>query len=465
MRESGARRQRKRGDTMKRTVTQGLLLLVITVLVGTVVGFWQADYVAARKEKAALINLLAATQVEEQINREIYFAHLLEILIRANEEAPFPAFQQAVSELLRVSPARSAVQLSEDGGFASVSSPQENQGGGRSLRSLSHVRTEEEKRSENRPRLVAGARGLRQSGRGLVAYHPVYESTGDFWGFSIVPVDLAEIFKKTRTFEEITRDNYCTVAILAGADSRMVYSNLGGVVDFEPVRTEIRLADGTVWAMTMAPKEGWISLGQRWLNGIAAGLVILVLYRILSNIGKIKRQLVINERMASLDALTNTLNKRAFEQKLQELNRGIEPYGLIFLDLDHFKEINDQYGHDAGDRVMAETANRLKRAMRDVDKVYRVGGDEFVILMAGGLSPEAYDEVRKRIKEDVEGKPVPSELRPLYLHISMGYAGRPADGNTACEVLKVADQRMYEDKQKNHRRLDAVEGLMSAASG
>ena len=441
---------------MKKTITQGLLLLVIIVFVVTFVGFRQADYVKTRKEKAELMNLSVAAQVEEKINREIYITNLLEILIRANEEEPFPAFHQAVSELLRVSPARSAVQLASDGALEGVSPGQENLEGGRSLRSTSPL-TEEDRDRTSGPRVVAGTAGLRQSGSGLVAYHPVYDGAGDFWGFSIVPVDLADIFKKTRSFQEMTRDNYCTIAIASGADSRMIYSNLGEAIDLEPVRTEIRLADGTMWVMTLVPKEGWISLGQRWVNGIVGLIAILVLYRVLSNIGKIKRQLVINERMASLDALTNTFNKRAFEQKMDELSCGIEPYGFIFLDLDHFKEINDQYGHDAGDQVLTETARRMKKAMRDVDKVYRVGGDEFVILVAGGLSPEAYEEVRRRLKGDVEGKPIPIGLQPLHLHISMGYAGHPADGETAGEVLKVADQRMYEDKQQNHRRL-AEEG-------
>ena len=88
---------------MKKAITQGVLLLVITVIVGTFVSFQQAEYVKTRKEKAELISLSIATQVEEKINREIYITNLLDVLIRANAEEPFPAFHRAVSDILRFS--------------------------------------------------------------------------------------------------------------------------------------------------------------------------------------------------------------------------------------------------------------------------------------------------------------------------------------------------------------------------
>ena len=95
---------------MKKAITQGVLLLVITVIVGTFVNFQQAEYVKTRKEKAELISLSIATQVEEKINREIYSTNLLEVLIRANDEEPFPAFHRAVSDILRVAPETGVIE-------------------------------------------------------------------------------------------------------------------------------------------------------------------------------------------------------------------------------------------------------------------------------------------------------------------------------------------------------------------
>ncbi len=95
---------------MKRVMRQGLLLVLITVAVGGFVGIQQASYIEGRKEKISLVNISLAAQIEEKINREIYITKILEILIRANENEPFSAFNHTASELLRISPERSAYQ-------------------------------------------------------------------------------------------------------------------------------------------------------------------------------------------------------------------------------------------------------------------------------------------------------------------------------------------------------------------
>lgn len=151
------------------------------------------------------------------------------------------------------------------------------------------------------------------------------------------------------------------------------------------------------------------------------------------------------------DPLTNALNQRALNEVLAEYDKSLQPYGLVFVDLDYFKEINDAYGHDIGDRVLVESVNRMKAAVREVDKVYRVGGDEFVILITGGLSVVAYTELRERLKLYVE-KAVEVNQDKIHVRISVGYAACPADGNCSSILLKRADQRMYEEKQKNHSR-------------
>ena len=434
---------------MKRAMKQGLLLVLIAVAVGGFVGIQQASYIEGRKEKISLVNISLAAQIEEKINREIYITKILEILIRANENDPFSAFNHTASELLRISPERSAIQLYSD----SQPDMLPLEGGGRSdLFAMPDRQTAAVQPRNVSQRIIVGVIERRRNGSHLVSYNPVYDNRGDFWGFSVVSVNIADVFRRTNAFRNVTRDNYCTISVREEIGPRAVFSNIEGVVDWDPVKTEIRLADGTVWVMALAPKEGWLSLEQRGLNAVGAVLAIAALYWLFSNIGRIKRQLVLNERMATLDPLTNTLNKRAFEQKLDQLDQGIEPYGIIFLDLDYFKEINDQYGHDAGDRVLVETVRRMKLTMRDVDKVYRVGGDEFVIFVAGGLSEEVYGIVRDRLKNHIEQDPIQVGAQFINVRISMGYASRPTDSDIAGEVLKAADQRMYQDKQENHRQ-------------
>ena len=126
----------------------------------------------------------------------------------------------------------------------------------------------------------------------------------------------------------------------------------------------------------------------------------------------------------------------------------------MFLDLNHFKEINDTYGHDAGDRVLLEASGRIAAAVAP-DMAYRLGGDEFAILIRGDYSEGAYERKMERIRSNMkknytlhtrEGDKV------LSFSTSIGYARYPKDGSDADAIMEVADGRMYENKMEIHRR-------------
>ena len=233
---------------MKRAMRQGLLLVLITVAVGGFVGIQQASYIEGRKEKISLVNISLAAQIEEKINREIYITKILEILIRANENEPFSAFNHTASELLRISPERSAIQLYSD----SQPDMLPLEGGGRSdLFAMPDRQTAAVQPRNVSQRIIAGVIERRRNGSHLVSYNPVYDNRGDFWGFSVVSVNIADVFRRTNAFRNVTRDNYCTISVREEIGPRAVFSNIEGAVDWDPVKTEIRLADGTVWVLSL----------------------------------------------------------------------------------------------------------------------------------------------------------------------------------------------------------------------
>lgn len=116
------------------------------------------------------------------------------------------------------------------------------------------------------------------------------------------------------------------------------------------------------------------------------------------------------ETLATHDALTGVHNRRALEEELQIAvaiyKRSRCPFGLVILDLDHFKPVNDRYGHDAGDRVLIACAELIQKATRKVDRVFRFGGDEFVVLLrdAGVAGLRTFsDNLRSRIASELSG--------------------------------------------------------------
>ena len=155
------------------------------------------------------------------------------------------------------------------------------------------------------------------------------------------------------------------------------------------------------------------------------------------------RQLVIT------DALTGTRNRRFFDEvigrEMQRHRRYRTPLSIVFIDVDHFKMINDTMGHKTGDRVLREVAAFLLRHIREADYVFRWGGDEFLVLMSCG----ELEAVRRAVdlQAAFAASPQVASL-PAGLALSIGCVEVPPDTGDIMPFVQVADERMYEDKKR-----------------
>jgi diguanylate cyclase (GGDEF)-like protein len=161
-------------------------------------------------------------------------------------------------------------------------------------------------------------------------------------------------------------------------------------------------------------------------------------------------------QMAYQDGLTQLANRRALYESMAEAmeQAGDRSTGLLFVDLNGFKAVNDTYGHAAGDEVLAEVAQRLRGTVRGGDLVARHGGDEFVVLLRG-LPADRADELASQraghIREAL-GAPITTGAGEFALSASIGLAMHPRDGATPDDLIRVADQRMYEAKRTGTAR-------------
>ncbi|ASP38697.1 hypothetical protein CHH28_08390 [Bacterioplanes sanyensis] len=157
------------------------------------------------------------------------------------------------------------------------------------------------------------------------------------------------------------------------------------------------------------------------------------------------------EKQATLDHLTGLPNRALFSDRLQQATLTAErkqwQLAVLFIDLDGFKSINDDYGHDAGDDVLRQTAERLQRSVRCSDVVARQGGDEFVILMQEVSSQESVALVAEIILDQLR-QPfhLPQGAAPT-LSASIGIVLRPANSVAASQLISLADQAMYDAKR------------------
>jgi diguanylate cyclase (GGDEF)-like protein len=155
---------------------------------------------------------------------------------------------------------------------------------------------------------------------------------------------------------------------------------------------------------------------------------------------------------AVTDPLTGLYNRRLFSETFEkELNRGRRygsPLGLVVLDLHRFKEVNDKHGHPRGDEVLRAAAATLKKALRTSDSAFRIGGDEFALLL-----PQTDAEQALALSRRVETV-FAEMLKPLQLTVGVsmdhGVATFPQDGEQADQLIRVADERLYRLKHANH---------------
>jgi len=160
------------------------------------------------------------------------------------------------------------------------------------------------------------------------------------------------------------------------------------------------------------------------------------------------------ELNAVTDPLTGLYNRRlfgeSFEKELNRARRYTQPLSLVILDLHRFKEVNDKHGHPRGDEVLRATAATLKKALRTSDSAFRIGGDEFALLLPQTDSPQAL-ALSRRI-ETVFAE----MIRPLQLEVAVsmdhGVAIFPQDAEQADQLIRIADERLYRQKHANHKK-------------
>lgn len=167
------------------------------------------------------------------------------------------------------------------------------------------------------------------------------------------------------------------------------------------------------------------------------------------------------ENLSITDALTGIANRRHFEWRLSEeverARRYKYPLSALMLDLDHFKQINDTYGHQVGDTVLQQVAQRLKHSLRRTDFLARYGGEEFVILAPQTPSERAL-VLAERIRQVIAKSPIPvADNLQIHITVSVGVAVFPDHAQNEIGLVRAADAALYKAKQLGRNRVCVFE--------
>jgi diguanylate cyclase (GGDEF)-like protein len=177
-------------------------------------------------------------------------------------------------------------------------------------------------------------------------------------------------------------------------------------------------------------------------------------------IGTLAHSLQDMEKQLRVDGLTQLLNRDTFMSHIDFKRRRAtdkqdQQFTLLFIDLDNFKEINDTFGHEAGDKILIEASKRMTSTIRKEDSAARFGGDEFVIYLHGVQDINFIEQLCDKLHERLEAPMDIGGGTTCRVGASIGIAIHPADGNELDNLLRIADERMFEDKKRRKAEADS----------
>ncbi|RUO23515.1 bifunctional diguanylate cyclase/phosphodiesterase [Aliidiomarina iranensis] len=294
---------------------------------------------------------------------------------------------------------------------------------------------------------------LTQGGTALIARVPVAYKEGE------PPMIISQVIDHERLFRDagLVQHPFLNIS-LRGIDGSGINGAIilgdSSVWQGEPITQEVHLPTGS-WALAAAPINGsWIPenypYALLWLIGTFVSCLLAVLTSlVLFNQHRLRDAFRLITRQARFDTLTELPNRHYFQEQLSgyldSCERRREKCALLFIDLDHFKEVNDALGHAAGDALLVTIANRLRTSLRKDDIVARLGGDEFVVVMKN-ITEAMHAQIQAQKLLQHIHEPVTLGEQDVIINSSIGIAIYPSDGETVDELLKSADLAMYNAK-------------------
>jgi diguanylate cyclase (GGDEF)-like protein len=228
---------------------------------------------------------------------------------------------------------------------------------------------------------------------------------------------------------------------------------LGALRGSEPRLLELDEANPgarPAWCLPLADEDGTLGVALAFPDaapsremGESASFLARHLALALRNLGRLKQV----EHLAYLDDLTLLYNTRYLDMVLDRELAGGRPFTLLFLDIDHFKGVNDKHGHLSGSRMLVEVARVLRGCVRDEDVLVRYGGDEYITVLTG-LDSGGGLKVAERVRRAIEDHRFLSrEATPVRVTATIGVASAPEHATTKSELIDLADRAMYRGKR------------------
>lgn len=398
----------------------------------------------------ALQKLVAVSDsIQTELNESLQYADFFDVIISKDTEISKNTIYDYAKLILQQNKNIDSIQLAPKGIVSMIYPLKGNEAAiGHDLLKDTERKEYVEKAIEKRASVTQGPVKAKQGGYLVFNRKAIFVTENgkeQFWGLSIIAMNFDKLMEKYQKNLKNEKYLFALRANKGDKEQEILWGDYEIFNENAVVKT-ILLPDNE-WEMAIYPKNGWSSNSKslRNLNNFfyAVALLAFLLIYLCANFYQDK----IEE--TKKEVLTGTLNKSALKAFVRKkLSQKDKKHGMILLDLNNFKDINDKFGHPVGDAVLIEVSKRISAMLRKTDRVSRFGGDEYIIFLSNIKNEDIVKQILQRTIEHV-ALPMVIDGLELKICISAGYAIYPDDGKTFDELYKIADEKMYECKQKN----------------
>ena len=433
----------------KLKIVAGIFVLAMAIYGLVMHDIWQA--LQSEKHILAVMNAKnRAIALEKDIEEINGVASALEIVLADGNNWQVKDFDSTAKRLMKYHPYIFALQLAPQGKVTNVYPFDGNKAVFLDLLQDAKRGPISIYAKDTGKTIIQGPFDLVQGGKGIALRHPVYKKDASgqkvFWGFTIVIVKVPEFFLPTA--EALSNFGYAYE--LYSLDSlsqqwQMIFSS--GHKMTSPEIVEFHVLDNQ-WRLAIMPAKGWYNYKEILPHGVFGFFLVLLFTAMSYMLLRLVEAKRLFSQMSLMDGLTGLGNKRSFDLSWEHLVQEGSSFGLCYIDINHFKEVNDRFGHNVGDVLLKTVAQRIQE--NTSYPAFRIGGDEFVILVDEEIEEARYKQFKENIDQAFAQR-VRCLDKKLHITVSLGFARYPEDGQDVQQVIALADQRMYADKEIKHK--------------
>lgn len=417
----------------------------------------------AAKQNAHIKLLTLSTKLEGEVHADTLVLRALEANLLINRDYHHTELAQIIQHFQKTRPSIRHIALAPDLIIDFIHPMKGNEAAlGLNYRNVpAQLRAVQQAISEKQMRVV-GPINLVQGGTALVARLPVFldDSKSTLWGIITgvfhdqILFERAGLNKGFEGFDIALRNK------TNDDQNRKVFYGSDTTFNVDAVTADITVPGGQ-WQIAAFPKNGWQAnddqIVKYWIIGSLVNIVLaLAAYFIMTNYREKLLAVQTANHRANYDVLTGLSNRYHFsqllEQTIRDHKRDKQKFALFYLDMDYFKEVNDEWGHHVGDELLFLFAQRMKQNVRSDDLIARLAGDEFIIVLKHIESGHETEILAEKLKLEL-GEPYLINGQYLSITHSLGVAMCPEDGLTIDMLLQNANRAMYQAKREGKNRI------------